>query len=102
MLGIGALLTLLGVLSPEAGGMLIVAKLIGALAIRPMMQLISSWKMVVGTLDAYRSLKNFLLNVPVRGPDVTPFPYWTSGGKISKRSTSRVEGFCPYGYLVSC
>lgn len=64
MLGVGMFLTLIGVLSPQAGAMLIVAKLIGAVAIRPMMQLINSWKMVATAWDSFVFLRGFLSKLP--------------------------------------
>ena len=64
ILGLGTALTLAGVLSPAAGGMLIVAKLIGAIAMRPMMQLITSWKQVSTARDALERLRTFMIKIP--------------------------------------
>ena len=64
VLGLGTALTLAGVLSPAAGGMLIVAKLIGAIAMRPMMQLITSWKQVSTARDALERLRTFMTKIP--------------------------------------
>ena len=64
ILGLGTALTLAGVLSPAAGGMLIVAKLIGAIAMRPMMQLITSWKQVSTARDALERLRTFMTKIP--------------------------------------
>ena len=64
ILGLGTALTLAGVLSPAAGGMLIVAKLIGAIAMRPMMQLITSWKQVSTARDAVERLRTFMTKIP--------------------------------------
>jgi ATP-binding cassette subfamily C exporter for protease/lipase len=64
LLGVGTFLTLIGVLSPAAGAMLIVAKLIGAIAIRPMMQLITSWKQVAVAWDSLKRLREFMAKIP--------------------------------------
>jgi ATP-binding cassette subfamily C exporter for protease/lipase len=66
LLGIGVLFTLMGVLSPQAGALIIIAKLLGAKAIAPMMQLIHSWKQVVVARDAFDRLEEFLEKVPPR------------------------------------
>jgi ATP-binding cassette subfamily C exporter for protease/lipase len=65
ILGVGTALTLAGVLSPAAGGMLIVAKLIGAIAMRPMMQLITSWKQISTARDALERLRTFMEKIPL-------------------------------------
>ncbi len=64
LLGVGTFLTLIGVLSPAAGAMLIVAKLIGAIAIRPMMQLITSWKQIAVAYDSLQRLRDFMAKIP--------------------------------------
>jgi ATP-binding cassette subfamily C exporter for protease/lipase len=73
VLGVGTMLTLLGVLSPQQGALLIVAKFIGAIAMRPMMQLITQWKQVVTARDAYDRLKLFMAKLPERTPNM-PLP----------------------------
>ena len=66
LLGIGVLFTLMGVLSPQAGALIIIAKLLGAKAITPIMQLIHSWKQVASARDAFDRLEEFLEKVPPR------------------------------------
>lgn len=66
LLGIGVLFTIWGVISPQAGALIIIAKLLGAKAIAPLMQLINSWKQVVVAQDAWGRLEEFLQKVPVR------------------------------------
>ncbi len=63
LLGVGTMLTLLGHMSPQQGALLIVAKLIGALAVRPLMQLIQSWKAVVVFRDSFQRLDAFLTRI---------------------------------------
>ena len=64
LLGVGTLLTLIGTLPPSAGAMLIVAKFLGMLAVRPIMQLVQSWKSISTAKDSYRRLIEFLEQVP--------------------------------------
>lgn len=71
ILGVGTLLTLTGVLSPAAGAMLIVAKLIGAIAIRPLMQLITSWKQVAMAWGSLQRLRTFLEKMPEQPQTMT-------------------------------
>ena len=66
LLGIGVLFTLWGVISPQAGALIIIAKLLGAKAIAPLMQLINSWKQVVVARDSWERLDEFLAKVPER------------------------------------
>lgn len=74
LLGVGTMLTLLGHMSPSQGALLIVAKLIGALAIRPLMQLIQSWKAVVVFRDSFLRLSAFLNRIqpPQAGMQLPP------------------------------
>ena len=64
LLGLGTFLSLTGVLSANAGALLIVAKFLGMLAIQPLMQVIQSWKVIAMARDSYGRLKTFLENVP--------------------------------------
>ena len=66
LLGIGVLFTIWGILSPQAGALIIIAKLLGVKAIAPLMQLINSWKQVVVARDAWERLDEFLEKVPQR------------------------------------
>jgi ATP-binding cassette subfamily C exporter for protease/lipase len=66
LLGVGALLTLLGHLPPTASAYLIIAKLLGAMAVRPTMQLITGWKQVVVARESYIRLESFLERLPPR------------------------------------
>jgi ATP-binding cassette subfamily C exporter for protease/lipase len=64
LLGVGTLFMLTGFLSPAAGGLLIVAKFLGMLAVQPLMMVVHSWKSIASAANAYRRLKTFLDNVP--------------------------------------
>ncbi len=64
MLGLGILLSITGVLPPNAGALLIVAKFIGMLAVQPLMQVIQSWKVISMAISSYQRLKVFLEQVP--------------------------------------
>ena len=66
VLGVGVLLTITGVLPPQAGAYLIIAKILGAKAVAPIVQLINSWKQVVAARDAFDRLEEFLEQVPAR------------------------------------
>jgi ATP-binding cassette subfamily C exporter for protease/lipase len=63
LLGVGAFLTLVGHLPPEAGAYLIIAKLLGAMAVRPLLQLIQSWKSVINARESYRRLEKILADL---------------------------------------
>ncbi len=73
ILGVGVFLTITGALPPEAGAYLIVAKILGGLAVRPMMQVIGSWKQILFAYNAYKSLDD-LLRVQTGRPEHMPLP----------------------------
>lgn len=73
ILGIGVFLTITGLLPPEAGAYLIVAKILGGLAVRPIMQVIGSWKQILFAHNAYKSL-NELLRIQSIHPKGMPLP----------------------------
>jgi len=64
ILGVGVLLSITGVLPPNVGGMLIIAKLLGAKAMQPLMTLIHSWKQISTARDSFERLEEFLQRVP--------------------------------------
>jgi len=66
VLGLGVLLTITGVLPPAAGAALIIAKLLGARAVAPLMQVIQSWKTIIEARDAYERVETFLEKIPPR------------------------------------
>jgi len=66
LLGLGVLFTIMGILSPAQGAAVIIAKLLGAKALAPLMLLINSWKQVVSARDAYERLDQFLQSIPPR------------------------------------
>lgn len=66
VLGLGALLSITGILPPQAGAYLIIAKILGGKAVAPIIQLINSWKQVVAARDAYDRLEELLAQVPQR------------------------------------
>ncbi len=71
ILGVGATLMILELIPMKAAGNLIVAKLIGALAVRPLMVIIMQWQMVVAAKEAYRNIENFLENHPDQSKPMT-------------------------------
>ena len=61
LLGVGTFLTLIGMMSPSMAGNLIIAKFIGALAIRPTMMIVmATWSSVISVREAVRDLRTFL------------------------------------------
>ena len=64
ILGVGATLMILELIPPRAAGNLIVAKFIGALAVRPLMVIVMQWQMVIAARDAYRNIEAFLEKHP--------------------------------------
>lgn len=66
LLGVGTFLTLIGHLSPEAAGGLIIAKILGGKAIQPVMTMIHQWKQISEARDAYDDLEKFLANTPAK------------------------------------
>lgn len=66
ILGVGVFLSIIGVLPPQAGAYLIIAKLLGAKAIQPLMQVIQSWKQIVAARDSWERLGEFLQRMPER------------------------------------
>jgi len=70
VLGVGTLLFLTGVLSIQSAAMLIIAKLLGGMAMKPILQLVSSWKLMIGARDQYMRLEAFLEQVPKKEPSM--------------------------------
>ena len=66
LLGVGTLLMLLGLMDKSMAGNLIVAKFIGALAIRPTMMIVMGWTTVIGAREAVKELTEFLETTPER------------------------------------
>ena len=64
LLGLGTLLAITGVMDIRAMGNIIIAKFIGILAIRPFVQVIMGWKMVVEARQAFKNLEDFLEENP--------------------------------------
>ncbi len=60
LLGVGTFLTLIGMMSPSMAGNLIIAKFIGALAIRPTMMIVMAWSQIISVRFAIADLKKFL------------------------------------------
>lgn len=65
LLGIGCLLTIEG-LFPGGGGLMIVASTLGGKVLAPIVQVIASWKQVVGARDAFGRIEKLFENVPLR------------------------------------
>ncbi|MRD55503.1 ATP-binding cassette domain-containing protein [Betaproteobacteria bacterium LSUCC0115] len=59
MLGLGAALMIASVLHPALGAYLIIAKILGGFASRPIIQLLSSWKSLNDTYEAISRLRTF-------------------------------------------
>ncbi len=66
ILGVGTFLTLLGLMPASMAGNLILAKFIGALAIRPTMQVVMGWSQIVHFREVYKELKVFLEDFKVK------------------------------------
>jgi ATP-binding cassette subfamily C exporter for protease/lipase len=66
VLGIGVMLTLSGVLPPAAAAGLVIAKILGARAMAPLLTLINSWKQVEAARDSFERLEKFLSMLPER------------------------------------
>ena len=60
LLGVGTFLMLIGMMSMNMAGNLIIAKFIGALAIRPTMMIVMAWSQIISVREAVRDLKVFL------------------------------------------
>ena len=74
VLGVGAMLTLIGALPAYMAGNLIIAKFIGALAIRPMMMIIMSWSQVVAFRYAYKEIRELLSEIDEVNKDNIALP----------------------------
>ena len=71
ILGVGAMLMILELIPPRAAGNLIIAKFIGALAVRPLMVIVMQWQLVISAREAYRSIEKFLEQHPERKDALT-------------------------------
>ena len=83
LLGVGCFLTLIGAMSPNMAGNLIIAKFIGALAIRPMMMIVMSWSQVVTFRQALSDTKEFLKTSADVEKNSTSLPAPTGSLKVS-------------------
>jgi ATP-binding cassette subfamily C exporter for protease/lipase len=63
LLGIGALLTLYGVM-PASGSMIIVASIIGGKALQPIAQLLGSWRMLTEARLAFERIEHVMVSIP--------------------------------------
>lgn len=73
MIGLGTALMLAGLIDPMYAGLFIVAKFIGAMAMRPFMTLITSWRQVDMARQAFIRLEQTLAKFPVK-PNSLPLP----------------------------
>lgn len=74
LLGLGCWLTVQGTLA-GGGGMMIVASILGGMVLKPLVQAVSNWQLVVSGRDAYQRLDRLLTLVqppPVRMPLPVP------------------------------
>ncbi|NWG74604.1 MAG: type I secretion system permease/ATPase [Rubrivivax sp.] len=67
LLGMACWLTLRGQLAGGAG-MMIVASILGARVLAPMVQLVAQWRMVANVRDAWQRLERLLMALPEREP----------------------------------
>ncbi len=71
ILGVGATLMVLELIPPKAAGNLIIAKFIGALAVRPLMVIVMQWQMVIAAKQAYRNVERFLEKHPEKNKSMS-------------------------------
>ncbi|OUW01416.1 MAG: hypothetical protein CBD16_05610 [Betaproteobacteria bacterium TMED156] len=64
ILGVGATLMILDIINLRDAGNIIIAKFIGALAVRPLMMIVMQWQFVVSAREAYRNIEKFLEKHP--------------------------------------
>jgi len=60
LLGVGTFLTLIGLMDARMAGNLIIAKFIGALAIRPTIMIVMAWSQVIAAREAIKEVSHFL------------------------------------------
>lgn len=72
LLGLGAWLTLEGLL-PAGGSMMIVGSVLGGRVLAPLVQMVSQWRAVVNMRDAWRRLDQVLTQFPAKSPAM-PLP----------------------------
>lgn len=72
LLGLGAWLTLEGLL-PAGGSMMIVGSVLGGRVLAPLVQMVSQWRAVVNMRDAWRRLDQVLTQFPAK-PEAMPLP----------------------------
>lgn len=73
LLAVGLWLSIVGILPPQAGAFLIIAKLLGARAVQPLMMVIKSRRQIEMVRDSFERLDEFLEKVPQRRPSM-PLP----------------------------
>ena len=64
VLGFGTLLIIAGVIHPQAGAYLIIAKILSAKAVAPIIQLTQSWSQVLAAKEAHERLQRYLNDNP--------------------------------------
>ena len=74
LLGVGAFLTLIGVMDSRMAGNLIIAKFIGALAIRPTVMIVMSWSQIISAREALKELRYFLKTAEIVTPSRISLP----------------------------
>ncbi len=72
LLGLGCWLMILGKFT-GGGGLMIVGSSLGARVLAPIVQIITQWKHVVASRDAYKRINALLSAIPVRNPGM-PLP----------------------------
>ena len=70
MMGLGCWLTIVGLLQ-DSGSLMIVASVLGARMLAPLVQIIAQWKMVVSAKDSYARLDLLLESVPAKPQGMT-------------------------------
>lgn len=92
LLAVGIVLMLSGTIPPGAGGLLIVAKLLGGLATRPITAVISSWQQIRTASTSFQKLDDFFVAFPTP-PSKMPLPRPTGALRVKGASVKlTVEG----------
>ena len=74
ILGVGTLLTLIGMMDLRMAGNLIIAKFIGALAIRPTIMIVMGWSQVISVRESVKELRYFLQTATMPLPSAVRLP----------------------------
>lgn len=70
MLGLGCWLSLMGIIS-STGALMIVASILGARMLAPMVQIIAQWRQLVDARESWSRLQALLVKIPERQPGLS-------------------------------